>query len=203
MTIDPKKWFPVSDSEILNQDGEPTGIYNIEARFADHPILNVPKSKIARHNVYDLGPCLHMRILFNNDGGKAFKNGTSHVMRFDKGEDTRVASQQPGPGGNLVLHYDGSEGMGKEDFEAAIRDIVRCFDAWQHYQKFREAPVTQMEEKALSLISQIPNAGRTIIVNVGGKLQARAIEQERDEDDDEVEEPARPAKPTGRKKRAA
>lgn len=203
MTIDPKQWFQVSDSELMDQDGEPTGVFNIDARFADHPILNVEKSRIARHNVYDLGPCLHMRILKNGDGTKAVKNGTSHVMRFDKGEDTRVASQQPGPAGNLVLHYDGCEGMGKEAFEAAIRDIVRCFDAWQHYQHFRESPVTPLEVKAMAIIERMPSANRpSIMVDVGGKLVAREIEREHDDDDEEQpEQPARPAR--GKKRKAA
>lgn len=202
MKIDTKKWFPVPDSELMDQDDEPTGIFNIEARFTDHPILNVEKSRAARHNVYDQGPCLHMRVLHNSDGDPVqIKNSTSHVMRFDKGEDTRVASQKPGPAGNPVLHYDGSPGMGKEEFEAAIRDIVRCWAAWQHYQKFREAPVTPLEARAMELIAQMPSAQTpgVIMVDVGGKLQARKIDQ-----DDEEEEDNRPRRrPTPKKRKAA
>lgn len=199
--IDEKKWFVVMDSELKDLNGEGTGVFNIEARFADHPILNVAKSKIARHNVYDLGPCLHMRILYNSDGGRAVKNGTSHVMRFDKGEDMRVPSQQLGPGGNMVLHYDGPEGMGKEGFEAAMRDIMRCFDAWQHYQLFREAPVTPLEQKAMQIIETLPSRrSTTIMVDKGGRLEPREIEQS-DEDEDEDELPSRPA-PRGKKKAA-
>src|SRR5688572_15203797 len=194
MTIDTKQWFPVPDSELMDQDGEPTGIFNIDARFTDHPILNVEKSRAARHNVYDLGPCLHMRILHNSDGDPVLvKNGTSHVMRFDKGEDTRVASQRPGPAGNPVLHYDGSPGMGKEEFEAAIRDILRCWAAWQHYQLFREAPVHPLERKALEIIDQMPTSKRpgVVMVDVGGKIEAREIEQSDGDEDDDV--PVRPA----------
>jgi hypothetical protein len=196
------KWFPVEDSELKNQDGEGTGVFNIDARFADHPILNVSKSRIARHNVYDLGPSLHMRILNNADGDPVqVKNGTTHVMRFDKGEDKRVASHVAGPGGNMLLHYEGPEGMGKEDFEAAVRDIIRCWPAWVHYQKFREAPVTLMEEKALAIIAAKPLvSGGKIMVDVGGTLQARQIEADEGEEDEQG--PARPA-PRGRRGKKA
>ena len=201
MTADSKKWFTVPDSEMMDLDGEPTGIFNIEARFADHPILNVAKSKIARHNVYDLGPCLHMRILYTADHAQAIKNGTSHVMRFDKGPDERIASQQPGPGGNLVLHYDGPEGMGQEAFDAAKRDIARCWAAWEHYQAFRESPVTPLEALAIDHIVNMPSAARpSIMVDVGGRLEAREIEREAIDDEDD--RPARPM-PRGKKRKAA
>lgn len=204
MTIDPKQWFTVPDSELKDQDGEPNGIFNIDARFTDHPVLNVEKSRIARHNVYDLAPCLHMRILHNADGDPLqIKNSVSHVMRFDKGEDTRVASYVPGINGP-VLHYDGSAGMGKEEFQAAIRDILRCWAAWQHYQNFRESPVHPMEKKALEIIEQMPTSQRpgVVMVDVGGKIEARVIPQV-DQDDDDDEQPARRSAPRKRGKKAA
>lgn len=202
MTIDTKQWFPVPDSELKDQDGEPTGVFNIEARFTDHPILNIEKSRIARHNVYDLGICLHQRILYNSDlEPLQIKNSISHVMRFDKGEDTRIPSQKPGPNGNMVLHYDGCPGMGKEEFDKAVKDIVRCWSAWVHYQNFRESTVTPLEEKAMRIIDAMPTSGRpgVVMVEIDGKLQPREFEQDGEE---EEEKPAPRIAKTKRSKAA-
>jgi hypothetical protein len=186
---DKKKWFDVPDSLI--DDGESEPYYNVQAKFADIPILNVEKSRIARHNVYDLGIVLHTKVLRGEDGAPATKNATSHVMRFDKGEDTRVASFRQGPDGKEVVHYDGCAGIGKEAFEAAMRDILRCWDAWQHYQKFREAPVHPMERKAMEIIGKRPSASvGTVMVDRGdGALVAQKIDDDENLDEDEVSAP--------------
>src|SRR5882672_11132282 len=109
--IDTKKWFDVPDSIFEDDDGNE--FYNVQAKFADHHILNVKKSQAARHNVYDMGIVLHTKVLRVTDSSPAIKNGTSHVMRFDMGEDLRVKSYRPGPDGKEVEHYDGPEGMGQ------------------------------------------------------------------------------------------
>lgn len=204
--IDKKQWFPVRDS--LTNDEEGNEFYNVEAKFSDHPILNVEKSRIARHNVYDLGIVLHTRVLRTAAGERAIKNSSSHVMRFDKGEDTRVRSMQPGPEGNPVLHYDGSPGMGQEAFQAAVSDIMRCWEAWEHYQLFRKSPVHPMEEKALEVISQKPKLKTVKMVDIGGTLvPLRPGEDDEDEDSDpsepeQIKQPSRPA-PKGRRSKAA
>ena len=45
--VDTKKWFDVPDSIFEDDDGNE--YYNVQAKFADHHILNVEKSKAARH----------------------------------------------------------------------------------------------------------------------------------------------------------
>ena len=188
--IDKKKWFDVPDSIFEDDDGNE--FYNVQAKFSDHHILNVQKSQAARHNVNDVGIVLHMKVLRVTDASPALKNGTTHVMRFDKGEDKRVASYRPGPDGKEVIHYEGSGGMGQQAFEAAIRDIMRCWDAWCHYQKFRTAPVHPLEVKALDIISKKPlhQLGTVIVDRGDGKLET--VHLEPDENDDPTEAPSLP-----------
>jgi hypothetical protein len=184
--IDKKQWFDVADSLI--NDGEHEPYHNVQAKFSDIPILNVEKSKAARHNVFDIGIALHTKVLRLADGTPAFKNSTTHVLRFDKGQDTRVASYRPGPDGKEVIHYDGQTGMGKEAFDAAVRDIMRCWDAWEHYQKFRLAPVHPLETRAMELIAKKPiSALGTVMVDRGdGQLVAFQPDTDDDADDEDV-----------------
>jgi hypothetical protein len=188
--VDAKKWFDVKDSIFEDDDGNE--YYNVQAKFADHFILNVEKSKAARHNVWDVGIVLHTKVLRVTDASPAIKNSSSHVMRFDKGEDRRVASYRPGPDGKEVIHYEGPEGMGQQAFEAAVRDIMRCWDAWSHYQKFRTAPVHPLETKALDIIRKRPlhEIGTVIVDRGDGKLET--VHLEPDENDDTAEAPSLP-----------
>jgi hypothetical protein len=189
--IDKTKWFDILDSMFVDEDGDEC--FNVQAKFADHPILNVEKSKAARHNVYDLGIVLHTKVLRSNDASPALKNGTSHVMRFDKGEDTRKASYRQGPDGKEVVHYDGCPGMGKDAFDAAVKDIMRCWDAWQHYQLFRKAPVHPLEARALEIINSKPLSSLgTLMVDRGdGTLVAHQVENDEDGDEDAAPPPVR------------
>lgn len=200
--VDPRQWFDVPDSELIDDNGNGTGVFNVQAKFADHHILNVEKSRAARHNVYDLGIVLHTKVMHLADGSPVIKNSSSHVMRFDKGEDDRVASYRPGPDGKEVIHYDGREGMGQDAFNAAVRDITRCWDAWQHYQKFREAKVHPLELRALSIIDAKPmNSLGTVMVDRGdGKLVARKVS---DDDDGDEDAPTQPRRAPARKSKKA
>ena len=188
--VDSKKWFDVPDSIFIDDNGNE--YYNVQAKFADHFILNVQKSQAARHNVWDVGIVLHTKVLRITDATPAIRNGTSHVMRFDKGEDLRVKSYRPGPDGKEVEHYDGPEGMGAQGFDAAVRDIIRCWDAWQHYQLFRTSPVHPLETKALDIISKKPlHVLGTVIVDRGdGNFETVRLEP--DEEDDPAEAPSLP-----------
>lgn len=183
--VDKKKWFDVADSLFEDDDGNE--YYNVQAKFSDHAILNIEKSRAARKNVYEVGIVLHTKVMRQSDLTPAIKNSSSHVMRFDKGEDTRVMSYRAGPDGKDIIHYDGKTGMGKEAFDAAVRDIMRCWDAWEHYQKFRTAPIHPMEEAALEIIRFKP-------LEQIGTLET---------DDDEIDEEAElPPPVTTRKQRA-
>lgn len=211
MTIDSKKWFDVPDSKSKDTDEE--GEYcNVEARFADHPILDVAACKAARHNVYFYGPVLHMRVKRTSLGSKAIKNAHSVVMRFDKGfEDIRI-EQGIGPQGNSVPVRVGNPGMGKEDFDRACKLIVRCWEAWEHYQGFRKAAVTELEQHALEIIAQSPGRvkGRIMVDRKGQILEIDQVYDEHAEDDpdftpeaDAVIVTGPTAKPKGRPKKAA
>jgi hypothetical protein len=168
-----KQWFPVYDSGVpeRNDKNQPTGKFlapfNVEARFSDHPVLNPEASKIARHAVYDWSIVLHTRVKHTADGTKALENVTSHTLRFDKGEK-----------------------MGEQDFNKAKAAIMRCWDAWEHYQKFREAVVTTAEKMALDQINRSPlTAIGTVKVLKGGQLvDARRAGDDADEDNDDEED---------------
>lgn len=162
MTNPKKQWFPVKDSLTKGERGK--SYFNVEARFSDHPVINVEKSKIARHNVYDFSIVLHTRVKRNAFDGPAQPNVSAQALRFDKGAK-----------------------MGGPDFDAAKNAIVRCWDAWEHYQTWREAPVTTAEKMALEQIEAMPLAALgTVKVDVGGKLvDARRAGDESDDDDDD------------------
>jgi hypothetical protein len=200
--VDKTKWFDVPDSVFVDEGGDE--YYNVQAKFADHPILNVEKSRAARHNVYDLGIVLHTKVLRLADANPAIRNGTSHVMRFDKGEDTRVPSYRQGPDGKEVIHYDGTPGMGKAAFDAAVKDIMRCWDAWEHYQKFRKAPAHPLETRALELVSSKPMAALgTLMVDRGdGTLIALEIDDGEDHGEEETPLPPPVRRNTKRKAKA-
>ncbi len=201
--IDKKRWFDVPDSLFEDDDGNKH--YNVKAKFSDHFILNVAKSKVARHNVYDIGICLHTKVVLQSDASPAKDNGTSHVMRFDKGDDERISSYRPGPDGKEVIHYDGKPGMGKEAFDAAVRDIMRCWDAWEHYQKFRQAPVHPLEIEALALINEKPldEIGTLLVDRGNGVLErVKVDEDDHDDDDEEISPPVRSSKPRGKARKA-
>ncbi len=211
--IDSKQWFDVPDSKTKDESGEGGFFYNVEARFADHPILDVKASKAKRHNVYFYGPVLHMRIKKTSLGAKAIKNAHSVVMRFDKGhEDIRIEAGI-GPQGNSIPVRVGSPGMGKEDFDRACKLIVRCWEAWEHYQKFRKSVVTELEQHALEIISQAPSKlkGRIMAGRDGGILEVDDVHDEQIDDDPDftpeadaviIDKPSTEAKPRGRKKAA-
>jgi hypothetical protein len=206
--VDPKKWFDVADSMFMDDDGNE--YYNVQAKFTDHYILNIEKSQEARHNVFDVGIVLHTKVLRVTDASPAIKNSSSHVMRFDKGEDRRVASYRPGPDGKEVIHYEGSEGMGQQAFDAAVRDIMRCWDAWVHYQLYRTAPVHPLETKALDIIAKKPlhELGTVIVDRGDGKFETVRLETEDEDDDDPADAPKLPgpvrtAKPKPKRKKAA
>lgn len=213
MTIDKKKWFPLEDSKTRDEKGRiiPDSEANVEARFADHPILDVKASKAARRNVYFYGPVLHLRVIKTSLGVRAVKNSHSYVLRFDKGpEDIRIESGI-GPLGNSIPVRIGNPGMAKEDFDRACKLIVRCWEAWEYYQKFRQSAVTELELHCLEIISQTPNKlkGRLLVGRDGNVME---VDDVHDAIEDEVDftppEPdalivAGPSpKPKGRKKAA-
>lgn len=212
--IDEKKWFDVDDSRLRDEKGKiiPDSEANIDCRFADHPILDVVASRAKRHNVYFYGPVLHMRVKQTGLGVKAIRNSTSFVMRFDKGPEDIQTEQGIGPQGNSVQVRLGSPGMGKEDFDRACKLIVRCWDAWEHYQTFRKSAVTELEEEAMEIINQSPNRVKSrIMVDREGKIvEVDQVHYEQGDDDPDLRiEPgaeiaAGPApKPRTRKKKAA
>lgn len=182
MAIDKKKWFDVPDSKSKDDNDEI--FYNVEARFGDHPILDVNASKAARHNVYFYGPVLHMRVKRTSLNVRAINNCHSVVMRFDKGHEDIRMEQAIAPNGNNVSIRVGKPGMGKEDFSRACKLIVRCFDAWEHYQKFRKSAVTPLEREALRIISQSPKKmkGRIMVDRDGRPVEVDDID-DKDEDD--------------------
>jgi hypothetical protein len=169
MSIDKKQWFDVLDSRVEREDGKGF-YYNVEARFSDHPVINIEKSRIARHNVYEFSVVLHTRVKRAAGDVPAVKNMTSQPIRFDKAK------------------------LSQEQFNEAVKLIARCYDAWLHYQKFREAPVTSGEEKALLQLNQMPAAAikskkgkpATVMVDIGGDLVERQLAgADEDEDADE------------------
>ncbi|HKJ61465.1 MAG TPA: hypothetical protein VKA94_05660, partial [Hyphomicrobiales bacterium] len=180
---DKKKWFDVPDSGSKDEQGNI--FYNVEARFGDHPILDVRASQTARHSVYFYGPVLHMRVKRTSLNVKAIINCHSVVMRFDKGKEDIRIEQGIAPNGNNVSIRVGQPGMSKEDFNRACKLIVRCWDAWEHYQKFRKAAVTPLEEEALKIISKSPNKmkGRIMVDREGRPVEVDDVLHDHDEDD--------------------
>jgi hypothetical protein len=189
--IDKRKWFDVPDSLVEREDGNSL-YYNVEARFADHPVLNGEKTRVARSNVYDIGMVLHTRVKRAGGDAAAIKNMSAQVLRFDKGEDRSVITTIHGPNGPMP-HRGGDSGMSKEDYVAAVKAITRCGDAWQHYQLFRKSPVTVMEQKALKQIMAAPEAERPkgVLVDVGGTLERMNFDPDAEIDDETLEEEAR------------
>lgn len=207
-----KKWFDVPDSKCKTGDGEE--YFNVEARFADHPILDVDACKIARHNVYKCGIVLHTRVKKNWLDRKAIANASSFVLRFDKGPDQTVTTMVPGPApGMMVPHREGKSGMSKEQFDQAVSLMARCWDAWEHYQTFRKAPVTELELKAVEIINMMPSSrfGRLVADKSGNVIEIDPIEPEVDDDPDAPfpdpeplgPPPAAVKKPNGRSRKAA
>lgn len=213
--IDTKKWFDVYDSKQRDDKGQiiPDSKANIDCRFADHPILDVVASRARRHNVYFYGPVLHMRVKETALGVKAVKNSTSFVLRFDKGPEDIKIEQGIGPQGNSIPVRVGTTGMGKEAFDRACKLIVRCWDAWLHYQKFRKSEVTELEKEALEIIDQSPGRvkGRLMVDRKGDIIE---VDHVHDDDVDDnldfqpeadaeiISRPSAPTKPKGRKKAA-
>jgi hypothetical protein len=182
--IDKNKWFDVTDSGSKNDQGEI--FFNVEARFGDHPIIDVHASNIARHAVYFYGPVLHMRVKRTSLNVSAIKNCYSVVMRFDKGAPDIRIEQGIAPNGQSVPSRVGKEGMDKEAFNRACKLIARCWDAWEYYQKFRKAAVTELEQEAVAIISQSPNKVKSrLMVDREGKI----MEVDPVRDDEAEDEP--------------
>ena len=175
MTNLKKQWFDVPDSLMRKPSGNGF-VHNIEARFSDHPAINVEKSKVARRAVYEWTIVLHTRVKYG-PYGKAVDNTSSHVMRFDKGA-----------------------AMGEMDFNKAKAAIMRCWDAWQHYQTWREAPVTVAEQMALEQIEQAPLSSiGTVKVSVGDKLVDARLSGDDGEAEDSDDDDLMPANAVVRK----
>jgi hypothetical protein len=184
--IDPKKqWFDVRDSKCRGEDGQI--YYNVEARFADHPVIDAVESRKAGHAVYKLVPQVHMHVKKTIFGTRSIKNSTSVVFRFDKGRDeTQITGSVVGPAGTMVPHREGKTGLSKPDFDRAIALIMRCWEAWEQYQSFRLAPVWPLEEEAMKIIAGKPKSARGVHLVVGrdGSLVEYTPADEFDEDED-------------------
>lgn len=165
--IDKRKWFDVPDSLVDREDGEGS-YYNVEARFADHPVLNPEKSRIARHNVYDLGIVLHTRVKRVGGDVAAQKNMSARVLRFDKGDK-----------------------LSETDFATAKKEIKRCWEAWEHYQRFRRSPVTAAERLALTQIAAAPQKSTGVLVDMGGELVPYEADPDAGIDEEQIEEEQR------------
>lgn len=178
--INKRQWFDVSDSLTTREDGK--GEYcNVEARFADHPVLNPEKSRIKRANVYDIGIVLLTRVKRGPGDVKAQPNMSSQVLRFDKGER-----------------------QGAENFISAKKAIDRCRPAWDHYQLFRKSPVTDTERLALRQVEAEPETPTGVLVDVEGELVRMDFDEDADDRDDDngpdVAEAAVPARFTKTRK---
>jgi hypothetical protein len=170
VAINPKKrWFDVPDS-LTKEDlgnGKFREYYNVEARFADHPVLDMPASVKARHNVYRFSIVCEQRIKRAAIGAPAVKNMTPYVLRFDKGS-----------------------GLPRQDFDAAKAVIQRCWEAWLHYQTYREAPITPDEARAVELINRGPAPDTVMVMTSAGLLPFKVDDGEVREDEDEDDEDA-------------
>ena len=169
-----KRWFDVADSKSKDgEDGE--AYYNVEARFADHPVINPAESRRVGHSVYQLVPQLHMHVKKNIFGSRSIKNSTSVVFRFDKGKDeTQTTAQVIGPTGQMVPNREGKPGLSKPDVDRAISLILRCWDAWEHYQTFRKAPVWALEAEVIGNLALRARADKGVKLVVGrtGRVDA-------------------------------
>jgi hypothetical protein len=187
MKVDPKKWFHVEDSKVRDPDSG-SFFYNVEARFADHPILDVDASRRARRNVYFYGVVMHTRVLKANDGAKAIANCTSHVMRLDKGRDETRHIPATGPEGNTTTTRVGKSGLPREEVDRCIATIKRCPEAWNYYQQFRKAPVTELETEILKIISQMPEKRNIPVIDAhGNTLSVDSLEPDHAEDDPDAQ----------------
>jgi hypothetical protein len=173
MTVDKRKWFDVPDSLTEREDGE-ASYYNVQARFSDHPVLHPEKTRIARSNVYEIGTILHTKVLRAGGDAPARKNMSQQVMHFGFGYKGEIFSE--------------------EDFKATKASIVRCWDAWQHYQTFREAPVREGEKLALGQINTSPEKPKGVLVDIGGKLERREFDVDADVDEERIEAEERMAR---------
>ncbi len=205
--IDKRQWFDLPDSLVEREDGKGS-YYNVEARFSDHPVYNAQKSNIARHNVYDIGIVLHTRVKRAGGDAPAQKNMSALVIRFDKGEDKTVTTAVPSASGVPVLHREGTPGMSKDDYNTAMKAIARCWDAWEHYQKFRQSPVTDLEKTAIKQILASPDRPKGVLVDIDGTLERKNFDPDADIDEEQAEEEerlsrARVAPKAPRKKKAA
>lgn len=163
--VNPKKrWFDCPDSKTKSEDGK-REYYNVEARFHDHPVLNVEKSRIKRHNVYDYGIRLETRVKYAAGDVPAVRNTSPIPIRFDKGHALR-----------------------REDFDATLTHIQRCWNAWEHFQTFREAPVTEHERIAIELIKMRPVASTILVDDGQGNLKAVRLDDPDDHDDDDADD---------------
>jgi len=82
--------------------------------------------------------------------------------------------------------------MGQQAFDAAVRDIVRCWDAWQQLPEIPYSSSPSLEVKALDIIAKKPlHQLGTVIVDRGeGKLEM--VHLDPDEEDDPAEGPSCP-----------
>lgn len=188
-----KKWFDVPDSKSKDGD-EDSAYYNVEARFADHRVLDAPASHQAGHSVYQLVPQVHMHVKKNIFGNRSIKNSTSVVFRFDKGRDMTVTTGQVmGPTGQMVPNREGRPGVSKWDVDRYVDLILRCHEAWLHYQTFRLAPVHPLEEEVVAAINRKLGkdkgvhlvVGRTGRVDKDGKPIYDMVEYSPLEDDED------------------
>lgn len=160
--IDKNQWFDCPDSLVKRPENEGGSYYNVQGRFADHPVINIAKSRIARHNVHDFSITFYKRVLTALEG-PATKNSHPHPIRFDKGI-----------------------GMRQEDFDIARRTIQANPDAWAHYCKFRQAPVTDLERMALGQIDRAPLSSMgKVLVDVDGELVPVDLDTEEAPDPDD------------------
>ncbi len=162
-----KRWFDVPDSK--SKDGEDAeAYYNVEARFADHKVIDPASSHRAGHAVYQLVPQLHMHVKRNAFGKPAIRNSTSVVFQFWKGRDeTAVTGQVVGPTGQMVPNREGKNGLPKVDIDRLVALIQRCREAWDHYQTFRQSPVWPLEEEVLRNLSLKDKADKGVHLVVG------------------------------------
>lgn len=160
-----RRWFDAPDSEVKREDGQ--GSYlNVEGRFQDHPVLNLAKSKARRHNVYDIGVKLEMRVKMAPGDVPAERNRSAIVLRFDK------------------------DGIREPDFQRMVECILRFPEAWRCYQEFRQSAVLPMERQVLRRVGESPlsASGKIMVDDGSGQVVAKSFELDEDEDDEERDE---------------
>lgn len=161
--INKKQWFDLPDSLTKTEDGK-SEYYNVEGRFRDHPVINVEKSRIKRHNVYEFSIVFETRLKRAAADAHAVKNMAPIPIRFDKGTELQ-----------------------QTEFERAVAAIRRGWSAWLHYQQFREAPVTENERVAIKLIDEQP-APQVLMVDTGNGLKPVKLDDDEPTDEDENED---------------